>query len=70
MRAERMDDALLAYFTGRTDGIAGLRNIVMAADPVTGGDYRIGFLDGRIEVYRMLTHVRRIVEEYGDDPLR
>jgi hypothetical protein len=63
------DEILLAYFTGRIDGIAGLRNIVTAADPRHGGDYRIGFLDGRIEVFRLLAHVRQILEESGEGPL-
>jgi hypothetical protein len=70
MRADRMDDGtLLAYFTGRADGVAGRRDLVRAADPVHGGDYRIGFLDGRIEVFRLLAHVREILEESGEGPL-
>ena len=58
-----MDDTLHAYATGRTDGIAGCRDTEKAADPVTGRDYRIGFLDGRIEVFRLHAHVRKIVED-------
>jgi hypothetical protein len=65
-----MDDTLNAYGSGRTDGIAGRRDPAKAADPATGPDYRIGFLDGRIEVFRLLTHVRKIVEEAGDEPHR
>lgn len=58
-----MDETLQAYDTGRADGIAGRRDTAKAGDPVTGADYRIGFLDGRIEVFRLLAHVRQIVEE-------
>jgi hypothetical protein len=58
-----MDEALLAYNTGRVDGNAARRNAERAADPETGADYRIGFLDGRVEVFRMLTHVRRFLDE-------
>ncbi len=58
-----MDEPLHAYDTGRADGIAGRRDTVKAADPSTGADYRIGFLDGRIEVFRLLAHVRKIVED-------
>ncbi|NMO56105.1 hypothetical protein HH310_33615 [Actinoplanes sp. TBRC 11911] len=53
------DETLLAYFTGRLDGILGRRDTVRSGDP----DYRIGFLDGRLEVFRLLAAVRRIVEE-------
>jgi hypothetical protein len=33
--------------------------------PGTGADYRIGFLDGRIEVFRMLARVREILDGNG-----
>jgi hypothetical protein len=65
-----MDDILLAYHAGRADGIAGRRDTARTADPATGPDYRIGFLDGRIEVFRLLAHVRKIVEEAGGEPYR
>jgi len=65
-----MDDTLLAYETGRTDGIAGRRDTAKAADPATGRDYRIGFLDGRLEVFRLLSHVRKIVEDADGGPYR
>ncbi|MBL7259348.1 hypothetical protein [Paractinoplanes lichenicola] len=58
-----MDDLFLAYDTGRKDGIAGRRDPVRAHDPVTGADYRMGFLDGRIEVFHLLAAVRRIQDE-------
>jgi hypothetical protein len=64
-----MEDILLAYFTGWLDGMNGLRNADLAADNRTGADYRIGFLDARIEVFRLLAAVRKIVEE-SDDGLR
>ena len=57
------DDILTAYFTGRLDGIAARRDQARATDPVTGPDYRTGFLDGRLEVFRLLSNIRRIVEE-------
>ncbi len=63
-----MDDTLHAYETGRADGIAGRRDVAKAADPATGADYRIGFLDGRIEVFRLLAHVRQIVEDADGRP--
>ncbi|HET6484627.1 MAG TPA: hypothetical protein VFG35_31930 [Actinoplanes sp.] len=58
-----MDDELLAYDTGRADGIAGHRDLTRATHPVTGADYRMGFLDGRIEVFHLFTAVRRIQDE-------
>jgi hypothetical protein len=53
------DDTLLAYLSGRLDGIAGRRDAKRTDDP----DYRTGFLDGRLEVFRLLATVRRILEE-------
>lgn len=61
-----MDEALLAYATGRADGLAARRDNDRATDPETGADYRIGFLDGRIELFRMHAHLRKIVEESED----
>ncbi|XVU21068.1 hypothetical protein ACQPZJ_27785 [Actinoplanes sp. CA-054009] len=58
-----MDDALLAYDTGRADGMAGRRDPSRAQHSDTGADYRMGFLDGRIEVFKLLATVRKIVEE-------
>ncbi|MFI7600185.1 hypothetical protein [Actinoplanes sp. NPDC049681] len=60
-----MDDALRAYGAGREDAFAGLRDAGKAEDPQTGPDYRTGFLDGRIEIFRMLAEVREILEENG-----
>lgn len=60
-----MDDALRAYDAGREDAFAGRRNVGAAQDPHTGVDYRTGFLDGRIEIFRMLAEVREILEENG-----
>jgi hypothetical protein len=57
-----MDDALLAYDTGRADALAGRRDAAKAADPVTGADYRTGFIDGRIEIFRMFAGVRQILD--------
>lgn len=58
-----MDESLLAYNAGRADGGAARRNAEQAAHPETGADYRVGFLDGRIEVFRMMTNVRRFLDE-------
>ena len=58
-----MDDSLQAYDRGRADGIAGRRDHTRAAHEHTGADYRMGFLDGRIEVFRLLAAVRKIVDE-------
>jgi hypothetical protein len=61
-----MEDALQAYATGRADGLASHRDQQRAADPGTGADYRIGFLDGRLEVFRLHAQLRKIVEDAGD----
>jgi hypothetical protein len=58
-----MDDELLAYDMGRSDGIAGRRDVERARHPAIGPDYRMGFLDGRIEVFHLLRAVRRIQDE-------
>jgi hypothetical protein len=57
-----MDDELRAYNEGRADGGAGRRDTARADDPRTGADYRMGFLDGRIEVFQMLAEVRRFLD--------
>jgi len=61
-----MDDALLAYDAGRADAIAGCRDSSQARHPGTGTDYRRGFLDGRLEVFRMFAQVRRLLEESAE----
>jgi hypothetical protein len=58
-----MDDELTAYNAGRADGGAGRRDTVRAEDPATGADYRMGFLDGRIEVFQMLAQVRKFLDD-------
>ncbi|MGX6603457.1 hypothetical protein ACWKSP_15140 [Micromonosporaceae bacterium Da 78-11] len=60
-----MDDDFSAYCDGRADGIAGCRDDARTEDPATGADYRTGFLDGRIELFRMFAQVRKIAD---DDP--
>jgi ABC-type amino acid transport substrate-binding protein len=57
-----MEDALLAYGAGRVDALAGDRDAARAKHPVTGADYRMGFLDGRIEIFRMFAGVRQILD--------
>ncbi len=61
-----MDDALLAYDAGRADAIAGCRDSSRARHPGTGTDYRRGFLDGRLEVFRMFAQVRRLLEDAAE----
>ena len=58
-----MDDALLAYGAGRVDAMAGHRDQAQAQHPRTGTDYRRGFLDGRLEVFRMFAQVRAFLED-------
>ncbi|GAA0582594.1 hypothetical protein GCM10010172_79650 [Paractinoplanes ferrugineus] len=58
-----MDRAFEAYAVGRADGLAAHRDAQRATDPECGRDYRIGFLDGRLEIFRMLASVRKIVED-------
>jgi hypothetical protein len=53
-----MDDEFRAYEAGRTDGLAGRRDPVQA-----GRDYRVGFIDGRIEIYRLRASIRRTAED-------
>jgi hypothetical protein len=57
-----MEEALAAYGAGRADALAGHRDETRVAHPETGADYRIGFLDGRIEVFRMMARVREILD--------
>ena len=57
------DETLQAYLTGRLNGIAGTRDTTEAADPATGRDYRTGFLDGRLEVFRVLAAARKLTED-------
>lgn len=57
-----MEEALLAYDAGRHDALAGYRDAARAKHPVTGADYRMGFLDGRIEIFRMMAQVREILD--------
>ncbi|BFU45321.1 hypothetical protein [Krasilnikovia sp. MM14-A1004] len=60
-----MEEALRAYGAGRIDGLDGSRDTAQAEDPATGADYRRGFLDGRLEVFRMFAGVRDLLR--GDD---
>lgn len=53
----------MAYNAGRADGGAGRRDAARADDPHTGADYRMGFLDGRIEVFQMLAQVRKFLDD-------
>jgi hypothetical protein len=53
----------MAYNVGRADGGAGRRDPLRAGDLSTGADYRMGFLDGRIEVFQMLAQVRKFLDD-------
>ncbi|WP_306210445.1 hypothetical protein [Actinoplanes sp. RD1] len=57
-----MEDALLAYGAGRADALEGSRDAARAEHPVTGADYRRGFLDARMDVFRMFAGIRRVLE--------
>ena len=56
-----MDDALLAYGSGRADGVAGRHDAERADHPDTGEDYRVGVTDGQLEAFEaaLLAAVRR-----------
>jgi hypothetical protein len=58
-----MDNEFEAYEAGRADGIGSHRDQARATDHRAGADYRTGFLDGRLELFRMHREVRRIVED-------
>jgi hypothetical protein len=58
-----MDKAIEAYARGRADGSAGRRDPLLAADGRTGADYRIGFLDARIEIFRVHAEIRRLLDD-------
>ena len=60
-----MDDALVAYNSGRVDGAAGHRDPQIAEDAEVGADYRIGLLDGRIAAYHLINEVRDILGVTG-----
>lgn len=59
-----MEDALLAYDSGRAHGFAGRRDETRAADPETGSDYQIGLTDGQVTLFevQLLAAVRRAME--------
>jgi hypothetical protein len=58
-----MQDSLDAYGQGRADGLESRRDQARATDHRTGADYRVGFLDGRLELFRMHAQVRKILED-------
>jgi hypothetical protein len=60
---EPLDAAFAAYAAGRADGVAGRRDETRTEDPDTGADYRTGFLDGRIEVFRMFAEIRKLADD-------
>jgi hypothetical protein len=58
-----VDQEFQAYEAGRADGLSAQRDPGRADDPAFGRDYRVGFLDGRLEMFRMHADVRKIVED-------
>ena len=62
-----MEDALLAYDSGRVHGFAGRRDEARAADPKTGADYQIGLTDGQVTLFevQLLAAVRRAMDPNG-----
>jgi hypothetical protein len=64
-----MDDALLAYDSGRADGIGGLHDAVRAGHPQTGPDYRVGLVDGQIAAFEteLLAAIRRALGLNAED---
>ncbi|MFC7533344.1 hypothetical protein [Actinoplanes sp. GCM10030250] len=60
-----MDDALVAYNSGRVDGAAGLRDPRIAEDPEVGADYRVGLLDGRIAAFHLMAEIRKVLGVEG-----
>jgi len=57
-----VQEEFFAYQDGWADGVAARRDDVRATDPATGRDYRVGFLDGRLEMFRLNTRLRRIAD--------
>lgn len=62
-----MEDALLAYDSGRVHGFAGRRDEAKAADLKTGPDYQIGLTDGQVTLFevQLLAAVRRAMDPNG-----
>lgn len=58
-----MDALFRAYDSGRADGVRGVRDSAAAEHPETGPDYRMGFLDARVEIFRMLAEARKFLDE-------
>jgi hypothetical protein len=63
-----MDDALVAYEAGRSDGFGGRRDAGRAAHPETGADYRVGIVDGQVARFEadLIAAVRKALD-HGDE---
>ena len=63
-----MDDALVAYDSGRADGLAGRHDAVRAGDPSSGADYRVGIVDGRLAAFeaRLIEAVRKALDHRNE----
>ena len=63
-----MDDALLAYESGRADGVGGRHDAALAADPRTGSDYRVGIVDGQLAAFEasLIAAVRKALDHRNE----
>jgi len=60
-----VDDALLAYESGRADGLSGRHDAALAGDQRTGPDYRVGIVDGQLAAFEdaLVAAIRRAMGE-------
>lgn len=63
-----MDDALLAYDSGRADGLSGRHDAARAGDPGTGPDYRVGIVDGQLAAFEasLIAAVRKALDHRNE----
>ena len=59
-----MDAALLAYESGRADGLSGRHDTALAGDPGTGPDYRVGIVDGQLAAFEasLIAAIRKALD--------
>ncbi|GIF25766.1 hypothetical protein BJ973_003040 [Actinoplanes tereljensis] len=64
-----MDDALVAYGSGHSDGMAGLHDGERAGDPTTGADYQVGVVDGQIAAFEqaLVAAIRKALDDKKSD---
>jgi hypothetical protein len=65
MDSAQADDALRAYDIGRADGVAGRQDELLAENPWTGADYRVGVVDGQVAVFEenLIAAIRRALDD-------